>query len=73
MDNVSIVETQEKWSVPDGILAMLLGTTLIYSTLFATGSWIYQNYTTAALLTALAVVAGFALSLVWKRMGKSIL
>jgi Na+/proline symporter len=38
---ISIIKTTEKWSVPNGILAMILGCILIYSTMFAIGNYIY--------------------------------
>ena len=69
---VQIVE-EKGWKVPSGILAMLLGCVLIYSTLFATGNWIYQNTTTASILTVLAIASAFGLARVWSRIGKSIL
>ena len=40
-----LLENNDKgWSVPFGILAMLLGCVLIYSCMFATGYWIYGDY-----------------------------
>lgn len=69
----NLILTKEKWSVPSGILAMLLGTILVYSLLFATGNWIYQKTTPAIILTITALVAGWLLSLVWRRMGKEII
>lgn len=63
----------QPWSVPSGILAMLLGAVLVYGCMFATGNWIYRNYPLAAWLTLAVVVAGYLLSRVWKRLKKSIL
>ncbi|MEC7264150.1 MAG: sodium:solute symporter family protein [Bacteroidota bacterium] len=67
-DNVEIVKTNEKWSVPSGIKAMLSGVVLIYSIMFATGYWIYGDYKLAMGLTALVVVSAFVLLRVWKGM-----
>lgn len=72
-DGEEVILSTEKWSVPSGILAMLLGTILVYSLLFATGNWVYQKTIPAMILTGVAVVAGFLLSKVWQRMGKEIL
>jgi Na+/proline symporter len=72
-DGEEVILSTEKWSVPSGILAMLLGTILVYSLLFATGNWVYQKTIPAMILTGVSVVAGFLLSKVWQRMGKEIL
>jgi Na+/proline symporter len=67
-DNEQIVNTKEKWSVPSGITAMLLGCVLIYSIMFATGYWIYGRTTQAMVLTLIAFVSGFLLVKAWNRM-----
>ncbi|MCJ7467944.1 MAG: Na+:solute symporter [Maribacter sp.] len=67
-DNVQIVNTKEKWSVPSGITAMLLGCVLIYSIMFATGYWIYGRTPQAMVLTVIAFVSGFLLIKAWNRM-----
>ena len=56
----------EPSKIAEGILAMLLGTVLVYSMLFATGYWIYGNYTPAAGLTAATIVFAFVLLRLWK-------
>jgi Na+/proline symporter len=61
------LETGEKWSVPSGILAMLLGTVLIYSALFAMGYWIYGKWLWASVLSIIVVVSATSLSLLWKK------
>jgi Na+/proline symporter len=61
-------EKSKAWDVPVGILCMLLGCVTVYSALFATGYWIYGNITVAVLLTALAVIAAFALTKTWKKL-----
>ena len=55
------------WDVPWGILCMFLGVTAVYSTLFATGQWIYGRYTLALVLTAVALTAAFLLFKAWAR------
>ncbi|MCM4167761.1 Cation/acetate symporter ActP [Arenibacter antarcticus] len=72
-DNVEIVNTKEKWSVPSGITAMLLGCVLIYSCMFATGYWIYGKTTSAMILTVVAIVSGLLLARAWNKMKDHIL
>ncbi|NNE02698.1 MAG: Na+:solute symporter [Eudoraea sp.] len=72
IDNVE-VDLGEKWSVPSGILAMLLGVVLIYTIMFATGHWIYGHTTSALILTGIAIVSGFSLIKAWGRMKDDIL
>lgn len=71
-DNVE-VDLGEKWSVPSGILAMLLGVVLIYTIMFATGHWIYGHTTSALIHTGIALVSGFALIKAWGKMKDDIL
>ena len=72
-DNVEIITKNEKWSVPSGIIAMLLGVVLIYSLMFATGYWIYGRTTSALVLSAVALISGFMLIKAWGRMKNHIL
>lgn len=73
IDNVVIVKTDEKWSVPSGITAMLLGVVLIYSLMFATGYWIYGRTTSAMILSVIAIVSGLLLIKAWGKMKDNIL
>lgn len=72
-DAVEIVKDKEKWSVPAGITAMLLGVILIYSIMFATGYWIYGRTTQAIVLTVVSAIAGFLLVKAWNRLKGNIL
>ncbi|RDY59751.1 sodium:solute symporter family protein [Flagellimonas nanhaiensis] len=72
-DNVTLDVKKEKWSVPSGILAMLLGCVLIYSTMFATGYWIYGKTTSAIILTVVVIISGFLLVRVWNNIKGSVL
>ncbi|CAM3430931.1 sodium:solute symporter family protein [Zobellia roscoffensis] len=72
-DGEKIKKDNEKWSVPQGISAMLLGCVLIYTIMFATGYWIYGRTEAALLLTGIAVVAGFLLIRAWNKMKENIL
>jgi SSS family solute:Na+ symporter len=67
------IDMGEKWSVPSGILAMLLGVVLIYTIMFATGHWIYGHTTSAMIHTGVALVSGFLLIKAWGRMKDDIL
>ncbi|CAM1373306.1 Na+:solute symporter [Tenacibaculum litopenaei] len=71
-ENINIV-TEKGTSLPQGILAMLLGIAVIYFCMFATGNWLYGNYGLASLLTGGAVISGWLLTSVWKKISKTIL
>ncbi len=72
-ENKELVDTNKGWSVPSGILAMIIGCMMIYSIMFATGYWIYGNYKDAIILTGVAIISAFALSKVWKKIKATIL
>ncbi len=72
-DNIKIDDPNEKWSVPSGIGAMVLGCILIYTCMFATGSWIYGETTRAIILTVIAIVSGLLLAKAWNKIKKNIL
>jgi len=72
-ENIELVGKREKWSVPSGILAMLLGCVLIYSCMFATGYFIYGNHVKAIILTGAAALSGVLLIKVWKSIKSDIL
>jgi Na+/proline symporter len=72
-DNVEIKDDNEGWSVPSGIVAMLLGCVLIYSCMFATGYWIYGETTLAISLTVAAIVSGYLLKQTWAKIKSKIL
>lgn len=72
-EGADITTQSESWSVPSGIIAMLLGCVLIYSCLFAVGYWIYADYTLAIGLTLVAIIAAFLLKRVWSKVKANIL
>ncbi len=72
-DNENIIVNNDKWSVPAGITAMLLGVALIYSIMFATGYWIYGETTLALILTGVSVLSAFLLIKAWNRMKGNLL
>ncbi len=70
---VAIKNDFSQWSVPSGILAMLVACVLIYGVLFATGYWIYGKYTLAIILTIVVIIAAYILSKLWKKIRANIL
>jgi solute:Na+ symporter, SSS family len=73
VENIILKDNNEGWSVPSGIVAMLLGCVLIYSAMFATGYWIYGDYSYAIILSITVVVSGFLLTKMWKKIKANIL
>lgn len=67
-EGVKLKDGNEKWTVPSGILAMIVGCVVVYGCLFATGNWIYGNYPLAIGLTILVLVAAIVLKRVWSGM-----
>jgi len=63
----------EGWSVPSGILAMLLALAMIYSMLFATGYLIYGNLQLGGILILIALISAYLLSKVWSRIKVDVL
>ncbi|WP_435264058.1 sodium:solute symporter family protein [Tenacibaculum sp. nBUS_03] len=72
-EDINLINSNEKWSVPNGIIAMLLGTIFIYSCMFATGYWIYGKYTLALIISVIAIVFAYLLIKVWKKISTTIL
>ncbi|CAL2103277.1 Na+:solute symporter [Tenacibaculum sp. 190130A14a] len=54
-------------SLTDGLLAVFIGCVLVFSSLFATGNWIYGNYELALSLSVLTVIAALGLLKLWKK------
>ena len=72
-DSEDIIKGNESWTVPSGIIAMLLGCIMIYSIMFSTGYFIYGSYNLAIPLFGLAVISGLYLIKVWKKIRVNIL
>lgn len=72
-ENIDIVNEKEGWSVPSGILAMLLGCVFIYSCLFATGYWIYGETTLAISISITALISGYLLKRTWVKIRAKVL
>ena len=72
-DSEDIEEGNESWTVPSGIIAMLLGCIMIYSIMFSTGYFIYGSYKLAIPLFGLAIISGVLLIKIWKKIRVNIL
>jgi hypothetical protein len=70
---IDITSGEESWSVPAGILAMLLGMFLIYGSLFCVGYLIYGEYQSALITGVLALVSGIGLIKVWSKIKAKVL
>jgi Na+/proline symporter len=58
----------EAWRVPQGMLCMVLGCIAVYGALFATGYWIYGQWTLASVITLVAFVASGLLYKAWRKL-----
>ena len=72
-ESQEIVTDKQPWSVPSGILAMILAMILVYSIMFATGYYIYGDYNYAIALSVLAMISAYFLIKVWKKIKVNIL
>ncbi|TNJ46242.1 Na+:solute symporter [Tamlana fucoidanivorans] len=64
---------EQNQNIKFGISAMLLGTVLVYTSMFATGFWIYGEYIKAIILTILMIISGLLLLRTWKKIRYNIL
>jgi len=58
----------QKWDVPAEILCVFLGLVMIYSMLFATGFWLYNNISGGIITTILSVLSAGILIKLWGRL-----
>lgn len=65
--NYRSADTAVIGNLPLQILGMFLGCVVVYTALFATGSFVYGNTTLALILTAVSVTSIGALVSLWKR------
>ncbi|MGY3795535.1 sodium:solute symporter family protein [Aquimarina sp. 433] len=72
-DNIDIVKSTDRWSVPSGILALLLGCFLVYGVLFTTGHIIYGNLQESLVLGTGTIISGVLLLRVWRKIGKDLI
>ncbi len=71
--HIDIITDTAPWTVPLGILAMILGCCLVYGVLFTTGHLIYGNVTESVILATLTITAGVLLIRVWKKIGRQLI
>ncbi len=57
-----------KWDVPTGILCMVLGSTAVYSFLFAIGYFIYADYLWGFIFSGISALTSFALFKSWNKL-----
>jgi Na+/proline symporter len=72
-ENMEIVSGKEKWSVPNGILGLIMGCIAIYSCMFAVGNLIYGNYEMTLFLVAIMLIFVFLLKKIWSKIKGNIL
>ena len=72
-EGIELLDDNKTWSVPAGIIAMLLGCSMIYSIMFCTGYFIYGNLRLAFPLLALAIVSGYLLIKIWGKIKVNVL
>jgi len=72
-DNIDIVDVKEAWSIPSGIIAVLVGCVFIYSIMFSTGNFIYGKYSEALMLLVVTAISGFILLKLWKKIKANVL
>ena len=72
-ENEEIISSEEKWSVPNGILALIMGCIAIYSCMFAVGNLIYGNYQRTFILGATMLIFVFLLKKIWSKIKGNIL
>ncbi|MCH7413156.1 Na+:solute symporter [Belliella sp. R4-6] len=61
-------EEQEQGQLPMEIGLMLVGSVMVYATLFAVGFWIYGNVAAASIATGIAILGGIIIFRSWKKM-----
>jgi len=71
--NKVLDQGEKNWTVPYGILAMLVGCVLIYSLMFATGYYIYGQYYLAIPLTVIAIAFALFLVRLWNKIKAQVL
>jgi hypothetical protein len=72
-EDLAASDDASHWKVPLEILATAIGCFTVFSTLFATGYWIYGKYAGAAALSACAVIGVAALFRIWRNLQEDML
>lgn len=66
-NNIQIEAENNNVNLSNNLLAVFVGCILVFSCLFATGNWIYGNYTLAFGLTILSVIFVYILLKIWRK------
>ncbi len=61
------INASGKWDVPTGLIGVFVGVMLVYSTLFSTGFWLYENVIPAIVSTLISVTSAIVLVKMWKK------
>ncbi len=72
-EGVDIVDPNAKWTLPSGILAMFVGTIMIYSLMFSLGKFLFGETQLAIILALISSASAFILLRIWKKLGKDII
>ena len=72
-ESVDLTKGEKGWTVPTGIVAMLLGCLMIYSIMFATGYFLYGKFQLALPLSVITLVSAYFLVKAWKKIRVRIL
>jgi Na+/proline symporter len=70
-EGTPIISEHKPNDIAVGILCMVLGSMLVYATLFATGYWIYGETTPAVISTVIAVISAIGIILTWNKVSGS--
>jgi Na+/proline symporter len=63
-------EPTPSWTVPSGILAMVVGTIAIYATLFGVGQLLYGQVGAGVAMLVTAVICGGLVARIWRRISR---
>ncbi len=66
-DGQAIDEGEGRWTVPLGLLCMMVACAAVYGALFATGFFLYGNIVPAVILTVLAAASAAFLFKTWRK------
>ena len=70
-DGQTLGPAGKQWTVPLAVLCMVAACTSVYSTLFATGYFLYGRITGAVILTVIAAASGFFVFKIFKQVASS--
>lgn len=70
-EGIVLPDEKGEWTVPSGILAMLVGTAGVFAILFGTGNLLYGNSAQAGAMFSVAFACGFGVVRIWRSMAKA--